>query len=166
MKTKDLMRRFIPAILILVTIQGCQKIRDAKSDANALLKIDKEFSRYSREVGPNKAFLNYIDDSAVLLRPNCYPIVGRDKIVERYTEPDTGFMLTWVPSFAYVSDNGDLGYTYGIYTMQSISAEGEAETNNGTYVTIWKKNKEGNWKFVLDTGNPGLERKKADLDQD
>jgi hypothetical protein len=30
----------------------------------------------------------------------------------------------------------------------------------GTYVSIWKKDENGNWKWVLDTGNPGLEPKK------
>ena len=36
------------------------------------------------------------------------------------------------------------------------SPEGEEVTREGTYVTIWKKDADGNWKFVLDTGNQGL----------
>jgi ketosteroid isomerase-like protein len=26
----------------------------------------------------------------------------------------------------------------------------------GTYISIWKKQSDGNWKFVLDSGNEGV----------
>jgi ketosteroid isomerase-like protein len=26
----------------------------------------------------------------------------------------------------------------------------------GTYVSVWKKQKDGKWKFMLDTGNEGI----------
>jgi ketosteroid isomerase-like protein len=46
--------------------------------------------------------------------------------------------------------SGDLGYTYELFTVTAKDT-----TMQGTYVSIWKKQKDGNWKFVLDTGNPG-----------
>jgi ketosteroid isomerase-like protein len=149
---------------MIIFTTACQPSPDPLDEANALLELDRQFSRHSEELGANKAFLDYIDDEAVLLRANRYPVIGREKIVELYSKPDTGFVLTWVPSYARVSKSGDLGYTYGIYKTESLAPNGELKINHGTYVTIWRKDKDGKWKFVLDTGNPGLERNKPDLE--
>ncbi len=49
----------------------------------------------------------------------------------------------------------DLGYTYGYYTM---TFKEDGSTQHGNYVSIWKKQAGGDWKFVLDTGNEGPEK--------
>jgi len=151
-------------ILLAASTPGCQQKPDQSKEAEILMELDREFSRHSEEVGANQAFLDYIDDQAVLLRSNRLPVVGKENIIELYSKPDTGFVLTWEPSFAMVSKDRGLGYTYGIYTSTSTSPTGESNINKGTYVTIWQKNEHGEWKFVLDTGNPGLERKKPALE--
>ena len=46
---------------------------------------------------------------------------------------------------------GDLGFTYGIYNLEIKDT-----VLKGTYVSIWKKQKDGKWKFVLDSGNEGV----------
>jgi hypothetical protein len=71
-------------------------------------------------------------------------------------EPDTGFILTWKPLYADVANSGEIGYTYGTY---DLSIKDPHETRSGTYASIWKQDSTGNWKFVLDTGNPGLKPK-------
>jgi ketosteroid isomerase-like protein len=152
------------ALILLVVSQSCNQYVDPQKEADALMELDRQFSIHSEEFGANHAFLDYIDDEAVLLRSNRYPIIGRENIVELFSKPDTGFVLTWEPSYATVSKSGDLGYTYGIYKTETLSPEGNIEIAYGTYVTIWKRDEKGKWKFVLDTGNPGLERKKPDLD--
>jgi ketosteroid isomerase-like protein len=50
-------------------------------------------------------------------------------------------------------------------TLQMFSSpEGTLVTREGTYVTIWKKGQNGNWKFVLDTGNQGLGKKNVETE--
>jgi ketosteroid isomerase-like protein len=154
-----------PLILtFIIASQSCQQYPDPQEEAEILMQLDREFSLHSKEYGANHAFLDYIDDNAVLLRSNRHPIEGRENIVEMFSKPDTGFVLTWEPSFAMVSESGDLGYTYGIYKTESLSPQGDLTISHGTYVTIWRKDEEGQWKFVLDTGNPGLERKMPDIE--
>jgi len=46
-----------------------------------------------------------------------------------------------------------MGYTYGIY---ALALNQNDSLSFGTYVSIWKKQKDGTWKFVLDSGNEGL----------
>ena len=148
--------------LVIISLSGCIKTNNHERMVNDLIEVDQEFARQSVIKGSHSAFLEYIDDSAVLLRPNRQPVVGRAKISEMFSSPDTSFSLSWNPLFADVSETGDFGYTYGIFTIQMDSPEGDVVTKEGTYVTIWKKDQDGNWKFVLDTGNQGLGNKNGD----
>jgi ketosteroid isomerase-like protein len=146
--------------LFLTILQsGCDQGGRQKQMTDELLQADRDFARLSVEKGANASFLAYIDENCVILRPNRAPVIGREKITEMYSTPDTSFTLNWEPLFADIAASGELGYTYGIYTIEMDSPEGTLVTKEGTYVTIWKKDKDGNWKFVLDTGNQGLGKK-------
>ena len=79
-----------------------------------LFRVDREFSQRSEESGMKKAFLEFADDSAVLLRENSMPIIGKTRLGETFSEfEDTGFILTWEPILGDISRSGDLGYTVG-----------------------------------------------------
>ena len=132
---------------------------DIEKEKEALKQVDIEFSNLSMEKGMNFAFMSFAAHDGVLLRPKSYPIEGIDKIKESLGDSDTSFTLTWSPLFAAVSESLELGYTYGIYELTIKSKEANPQVHKGTYLTIWKKDKYGNWKFVLDTGNSGLGEK-------
>jgi len=137
-----------------LTIFSCQE-NYLDREKQILIKTDIEFSNMSEKTGMEKAFLKYADDEAVLLRTHSMPIVGKEKIGKRYTDSDdTGFTLSWKPLYADVSKSKDLAYTYGTYTLSIKSDKSETY---GTYLSIWKKQADGSWKWVLDTGNEGLE---------
>jgi ketosteroid isomerase-like protein len=142
------------AVILMTT--GCNETIRYDQYKKELIEVDIEFAKHSVAEGSHSAFLNFIDDSCVLLRPKRMPVIGRDKIQEMFSTPDTSFTLNWKPMYADVAKSGDLGYTYGIYTVEMDSPEGNAVTKQGTYVTVWKRNEKGEWKFVLDTGNQGL----------
>ncbi|MDB5200086.1 MAG: hypothetical protein JWO92_2049 [Chitinophagaceae bacterium] len=151
-------------ILLLVTwsLAGCPTMQINKEAAwrNEIIKTDKEFSKASSTQGMKKAFIEYMDDDGVLLRPNHPPIIGANAIEYLTEQDDSTYTLTWVPSSAQVAASGDLGYSYGIYNLEL-----QDTTLQGTYVSIWKKQKDGKWKFVLDTGNEGIRNAKDSLSQ-
>jgi len=118
-----------------------------------LIGADKAFSTLSKERGMNHAFLSYIAEDGVLLRPDNMPFVGKDIVKELFKSDDTKFTLTWEPLYADIANSGELGYTYGTYTLTL-----QDTVQNGTYVSIWKKDERGKWQFVLDSGNLGLGR--------
>jgi ketosteroid isomerase-like protein len=60
--------------------------------------------------------------------------------------------LTWEPLYADISVSGDLGYTYGLFASHTKTGK---LLGRGKYVTIWKKQRDGTWKYVLDGGNEG-----------
>ncbi|MGD8495111.1 MAG: nuclear transport factor 2 family protein [Gemmatimonadales bacterium] len=66
---------------------------------------------------------------------------------------DSTFSLTWDPVYAEVSASGELGYTVGRYTT-SVGAGDEASTEQGTYLTVWRRQDDGSWKVQADIGNP------------
>jgi ketosteroid isomerase-like protein len=105
----------------------------------------------SRQIGMKKAFLQYIDNEGVLLRPGHLPLVGAEAIDFLSQLSDTAYTLTWQPMKAEISKSGDLGFTYGVYTLNIKDS-----VYKGTYVSIWKKQNDGSWKFVLDSGNEGI----------
>jgi ketosteroid isomerase-like protein len=37
-----------------------------------------------------------------------------------------------------------------------MKVKATGEINKGTYLTIWEKQPDGSWKFVVDTGTQGL----------
>ena len=148
------------AILVLVLLIACnpkapekEKPVNLTEEKMALIKTDEAFSNMSVKKGMKAAFMEYIDSNGVMLRPGYVPLIGASAIDYLLQANDTGFTLSWKPQTAFVSQAADMGYTYGIY---ALALNQNDSLSFGTYVSIWKKQKDGTWKFVLDSGNEGL----------
>lgn len=144
-------------LILLILVSSCRlDNRDEEdisaADVSELQIVDSEFSDYSKQYGMRKAFLEYIDDEGVMMRDQSLPVKGAGAIDLISSMNDSTVTMTWEPAGGDISASGDLGYTYGIYEMR----DNENNVQTGTYVTIWKKQKDGKWKFVLDSGNQGL----------
>ena len=143
-------------ITILISTLNCIKITKNPS-AGILLQTDSDFSSMSVKDGMFKAFLFFMADDGVILRNNLFPDKGKEALKQRFSgKSDTTFVLSWEPLFEKISESGDLGYTYGIHTNTDKLT---GEISKGTYITIWQKQSDGSWKFVLDTGTQGLPEK-------
>ncbi len=140
-------------IMIFIGILSCS--RNSKNQASGLLlQTDRDFSAMSAKEGMNKAFLHYMADERVILRNNSYPDTEKKSFRDRFTgKNDSTFVLTREPLYEKIAGSGDLGYTYGIRTNTNKLT---GEITKGTYVTIWQKQPDGTWKFVLDAGMQGL----------
>ena len=144
---------FFEYIAILFLIFSCNKSVNSPKPGQ-LMQADLDFSTLSTKVGMHKAFLEYVADSGVMLRNKSYPLVGRQAIADLFAgRSDTSFTLTWEPVYEKIALSGELGYTYGLFTSR-VRATGEE--SRGTYLTIWQKQPDGRWKFILDTGTDGL----------
>jgi len=140
-------------ILTGIIILSCS--RAVKKDSGGeLLKADRDFSEMSVKEGMFKAFLFYMAEEGVILRDNSYPAKGKEDLRKRFEgRSDTSFVLSWDPIYEKISESGELGYTYGLH---STLEKATGKISKGTYITIWKKQSDGSWKFVLDTGTQGL----------
>ena len=73
---------------------------------------------------------------------------AQNKIKAFYEKQPSGVDLQWSPEFADVS--GNLGYTYGPFTFSLKDSTGKVNEVKGIFHTVWKKQKDGRWKFVWD----------------
>lgn len=121
-----------------------------KDTPQELINVDIAFSDMSRQIGIKKAFTEFMSQEGILLRPDYPPIVGAEAIDYLSLVDDTGYVLSWKPSGGEISKSGDMGFTYGEYTLKVEDVE-----INGTYVNVWKKQRDGAWKYVLNNTNQG-----------
>ena len=140
-------------LLMCTCLFSCTTEARLEKLSQEIMDVDLSFSELSKEKGMNHAFETYCAQEGVLLRPQSMPIVGKQSVVELLQgREDEAIQLTWEPSDAMVSRSGDLGFTYGIYTM---TLKDGSKSMQGTYVSVWVK-EAGQWRFALDTGNEGL----------
>ena len=145
------MKRSFILLLVIFVLFSCSEKKPV-ADPRVLLDADIAFSDFSAKHGIQKAFIEFADDSVVLLKPKRMPIVGKLKLIKSYEgKSDSGVTLTWQPAKAIIAESGELGYTYGFWTFIA-----QTDTSRGTYLTVWKKNLRGEWKYIADTGNQGL----------
>lgn len=153
MKTTRLKYYIVPVTLMLL-IAACNNNKPVP-DSKVLSEADRFYSSLSADKGMNASFLEMFDPARVMLRANHMPIVGYDSIrALLLSENDSSFTLTWKPLFAKIAASGELGYTYGTYHITDKATD--SVIGVGKYTTIWEKKRDGKWKAVLDTGNPGL----------
>jgi ketosteroid isomerase-like protein len=65
-----------------------------------------------------------------------------------------GVQIAWEPVASGLSPAGDLGYTVGTSRFTAPDSKGvRVETHRGSYVTIWRRQPDGSWKVLFDTGS-------------
>ena len=129
---------------------------DKQSETDALLARDREFSSASATRGARKAFGSYAAPQVRVFRNGKYPFVGAK--VATATLPPGSKVWTWEPAFADVSEAGDLGYSYGTYSLGSKASPAKT-LEKGNYLRVWKKQGD-KWLVVADLSDPVPEDKK------
>ncbi|HMG81400.1 MAG TPA: DUF4440 domain-containing protein [Ferruginibacter sp.] len=149
------MKKIVWMLLVPVLMTTCvnKKPLQAIDPQAELMNTDRAFSKMSEEEGMKNAFIKYIDDDGILLRPNQFPIMGADAVDFISQNEDSTYTMSWEPKGGSVAQSGDLGYTYGVYT---IKLKKNNRIFQGTYVSVWKKLHNGQWRFVVDSGNEGV----------
>lgn len=118
-----------------------------------LKQLEGEFMKAAVEHG-SQGYMSYYADDAVEV-PNGVPAIhGKIEIAKTMGFlDDKNNRLIWTPVGADISSSGDLGYTYGTYEFHSRDKDGKPAVDYGKYTSIWKLQKDGSWKVVLDMGN-------------
>ncbi len=138
-------------LLILLCVSCRFQFKENTDRINALNEMqqtDVDFSNRAKDVGIRNALLEFIEPDGVLLRPNILPLGGADAVEWIQRMNDSSGTITWEPIGADMAASADMGYTYGIYSIT-----GTDTTFQGTYITVWRKQTDGKWKFVINSGN-------------
>jgi ketosteroid isomerase-like protein len=130
----------------------------ASTDAAALeaqiRAADTAFCAFAATHGVAAAFAEFAAPDATLLGTDPEHLRGQAAVAREFGHVPPGLKLTWKPLFASVAASGDLGYTWGSYLIVDAHADGTVGRETGHYCTIWRRQADGRWKLVLDTGEP------------
>lgn len=148
------MYKFTTIALILTLLCACNNPKSSaniQECKNEILKAEKDFMQMASEKGLAIAFSYYAADSAVIKRGESI-IKGKKAIFELYNTPNknTNIKLTWIPDFIDVSSSGDMAYTYGMYNYSYTDTTGSQQSAKGIFHTVWKRQANGEWKYVYD----------------
>ncbi len=151
------MKSIISLMLLSFTFNCTQKsnIISIEDHINQLIQTDKDFSSYSVENGTGPAFIAFADSAVIMISDGGRTVVGRDNLTNYMgtDNPSGSPVLKWEPLKAEVAASGDLGYTFGRYESIALDSLENEVIKYGTYVSVWKKQDDGSWKFVIDAGN-------------
>lgn len=94
-------------------------------------------------------------DDGVQLMSSGKIIKGRQQIMERQKaamqSADPGVKVTVTTTNVWL--DGETAYETGTYKYE-YTEKGKPGTDEGRYVTIWKRQKDGSWKLSMDMGVP------------
>jgi ketosteroid isomerase-like protein len=141
----------VAAMAVLFALAACEREEDVGGARVAIRAADLAFAKATKERGV-EGWVEYFADSGVQVTPG-RNVVGKAAIRELMSAElgDTVHLLSWHPTSAEVSKDGDLGYTIGRWEWGPRS--GGAPARRGTYVTIWRKEADRRWRVMLDVGN-------------
>jgi ketosteroid isomerase-like protein len=138
---------------------GCTSIAgfgQAKS-ADAVRAADQGWLKVfaAKNLDESVAFL---DEKGAMLPPNAPIADGKEAISKLLTGffALPNFKISWHVDRADVARSGELGYTSGAFEIAFNDATGKTVSDRGKYVTVWKKQKDGSWKVLLDIFNSDL----------
>jgi ketosteroid isomerase-like protein len=130
-----------------------------KATAEMLKQLEAEFMKAAADKG-SQGYMSYYADDSVEVPNGASLIEGKAEIAKGMGFlDDKNNRLLWVPVGADISSSGDLGYTYGNYEFHAKDKDGKPVVQYGKYTSIWKLQKDGSWKVVLDMGNSSPEPK-------
>lgn len=113
-----------------------------------LLQTEDAFAKTVGELGIRYGFLQYMNKQAITFAPE--PVNAFDYYTNR---KPTSTRLRWYPVAAWVASSRDFGVDTGPWTAEWSEA-GKTLTRHGEFLTVWSRNKDGDWRFLFDAGVP------------
>jgi hypothetical protein len=147
------MRRLVWIGMIAMVAQPFLPSRTHASPAlDSLVTAEKAFSALSLAKGIKESFLDYLAEGAVVFQPQA---LDARKFWE--ARPSSRAILSWEPSFACVSSDGDMGYTCGPWVFQPPpdSSGTPASPDRflyGHFNSVWIHDKKSGWRVIADIG--------------
>jgi ketosteroid isomerase-like protein len=139
-------------VLLALMMLLCHSLAFA-APVDDVMAADRAFAALAKVKGARAAFTAYADADAVMFRDGVGPIKGVEAIGRAFREPPAA-TPEWEPLAAEVAASGDLAYSWGSFKWTAV-ADGPMAGNppvTGYYVSVWKKQRDGGWKWVIDLG--------------
>ena len=117
----------------------------AQSPHDAVVAAEEAFAAQATQTSTEAAFLANSTPTALVAENGK---LANAQEVWRTRPSRPGSKLTWHPVLADAAQSGDMGYTTGPWTL----LQNNRPVSAGEYVTVWRKQLDGRWKFAVDMG--------------
>ena len=114
---------------------------------------DDDFARAATTLGTGRAFGEYAATNAQIFSTPGEFITGPDAISQSFGPVTDDSKLVWHPVTGEVARSGDLGFTAGYAVFTGKRADGAPQVRYSKYLTVWKRQRDGSWRYVVDGGN-------------
>ncbi|MBC5994972.1 hypothetical protein [Pontibacter cellulosilyticus] len=147
---------FLLLALLLCAFQVSNPTRDKALES--LANAERNFSATSEAKGLHQAFVDNMAEDGLVFAPkptNAKKLHAAAPVSKAY--------LSWYPAYADISSSLDWGYTTGPYQLKP-SVEDDKVVGAGFYLSVWRKQPDGQWKVAIDMGNsfsPNLLKEEA-----
>ncbi len=132
----------------LLAAAGPARSADLQADLKAMVDSELAFARMAQEKTVRDAFLTFAAEDGVLMGPNGLANARQQISSQPAPPPDTPKLtLEWWPVYADIARSGDMGWTTG----PSRRTRGD-RIGYGNFATVWKKQPDGSWRWLMDHG--------------
>lgn len=139
------MKKYLLALIFLVfnyTINAQMK----DYNFNAMMATEYAFVSAAAELGTRDAFIKFIADDGIIFRPNA--VNGKSYLS---VAPQRPGLLSWYPTYAGISQDGDMGFTTGPADFKKD--KDSSAIWFGNFSTVWQRQSNGEFRFAIDMGN-------------
>ena len=156
------MPRTVVGFAALVAVAGlletarpaCAQSSAHPAETAQIMKADADFAQ-AVAAKDRARFLSFVADVTTFNGGSPSELHGRDAVMKEWNDfftPD-GPTLSWTPTRGEVIGAGDLGYTTGRSLFRGKGPDGKSVERPGEYLTVWRKQRDGSWKVIFDTGS-------------
>jgi len=124
------------------------------AEAAQIMKADADFAQ-AVAAKNRERFLSFLADVTTFNGGSPSELHGRDAVMKEWNDffMADGPTLSWTPTRGEVVGAGDLGYTTGQSLFRGKGPDGKMVERRGEYLTVWRKQRDGSWRVIFDTGS-------------
>ena len=126
--------------LIAALLATAAPVMAAEPSAAQIEAAERAFAADGLALGIRDSFLKHMADDAIVFRPG--PVSAKALYEKRKSSKTP--QLQWWPRKVVIARSGDLGLSVGPWAING--------KRGGYYATIWRKQPDGQWKWVYDGG--------------
>ncbi len=150
--------KHLPLLLLVLSLAPSLSAAASPSPDQAKLKtelaaMEDAFCAMAQADGIQAAFAHFAAPDVAFIDTDPREFRGLAAVKKRMGGTPPGVKLTWSAMHTDVSDDGTLGYNWGRYESRSPGPDGHERVGGGFFLTIWKRQPDGTWRYVMDNGS-------------
>jgi ketosteroid isomerase-like protein len=142
----------IMTAIMLLAASCVGATKSIERERQAIARAEADFEKARAERGLEGWLSFFAEDTADFVRGAPFTFTKEEMRKHLEKSFDPADQLTWKPVKIEVAASSDLAYSLGTWQLKGKDPKGNDVTQTGKYITVWKKQKDGSWKAVADTG--------------